>query len=159
MKNARKLLLLLAICTAVVSKPAQAVGSPITLFGFQLSGIFASQAAVNSVFVQGAWTPSLNLGLFGIRGEIGITALDFGSGRFMVTNYEVLLQLNLFPSVGIEGGAGLHVWHGIRPAATAFTGNLVFTAVPGVDRVFAGYTRYTGGVGADEIRLGIGFGI
>ncbi len=159
MRHVKGLFLALVVLGVLRPTPAQAGAAPISILNFQIAGIGALTPGSNAFFVQGSWTPSINLGVLGVRGEIGITGLDFGAGRFTVTNYEALLQLTLAPTLSLEAGAGIHIWHGIQPAALAVTGNLVFTGTPAFDRVFVGYTRYTGGTGANEIRAGIGFGI
>lgn len=158
MRYIKKLLLAVMALFLFRPTPARADVSPISILNFQVAGIYA-MAGTNSLFVQGSWTPSINLGILGVRGEVGITGLDFGTGRFAVSNWEALLQLMLAPTATLEAGGGLHIWHGVNPAALALTGNLVFSGMPGIDRVFVGYTRYTGGTGANEIRAGIGFGI
>jgi hypothetical protein len=156
MKTARKWLPALALFFALSHAPAHADANPISLANFQIAGIGAWQSASNAYFGQVSWTPYFGLGILGIRGEIGLTALDFGFGRFLVTNYEALLRVPLFPGLALEGGGGLHIWHGQWPAAAAGTLNLVVGSPLGLDRFFVGYTRYTGGLGANELRVGVG---
>ncbi len=107
--------------------------------------------------MHGAWSPYFGLGVLGIRGEIGVTGLDFGGGRILISNYEALLHIALFPTLAIEGGGGMHLWHNQGVPAMAFSGNLIFSGVAYVDRLFAGYTRYTGAGGANILRAGVGF--
>jgi hypothetical protein len=144
------LLLLLSLCAV---RPASAL----SLTGFQVAGISAWSGLSNSVFAQVSWTPFLGLGPVGVRGEIGVTGLDFGAGRFVASHYEALLHLPLFPGFALEGGGGVHLWHGVNPAAPALTVNAVLGSPLGLDRFFLGYTRYTGGLGANEVRAGVGF--
>jgi len=153
MKTLAKALLVLSL----FGGSARAAG-PISLLNFQIAGI-GVVSTPNNFFAQGSWTPSFSLGIIGIRGEVGVTALDLGAGRFLVTNYDALLQFTIAPTISIEAGAGLHIWHGVNPAALAITGNFLFSTVPGIDRLFFGVTRYTGGTGAWEARVGIGFEI
>ena len=152
----RKLALGLVFVTGLMAAPARAE-SPLSLANFQIAGIGAFSGTASSYFGQISWTPYFGVGPVGIRGEIGITGFDFGGGRTWVTNYEALLHLPLFPGLAVEGGGGLHFWHGSNPAALAITANVIAPGLLGFDRFFAGYTRYTGGLGANEIRVGFGF--
>lgn len=134
----------------------KAHAAPLTIDNFQLAAIGAFNGGTNSFFGQFSWTPYVGLGPAGIRGEIGITAFDFGGGRFFATNYEVLLHLPFIPGFAIEGGGGVHVWHNTAPESGAITANLVLDGA-GFDRFFIGYTRYLRGTGVNIVRAGIGF--
>lgn len=157
MKNARKLLSIGSLFLALLAPPCQALdANPVSLMNFQLAGIGAWSGSSNAYFAQVSWTPYFGLGPLGIRGEVGITGLDFGLGRFLATNFEALLRIPLFPALAIEAGGGMHLWQGQNPLAAAFTANLVMNSPLGLDRFFVGYTRYTGGLGANELRVGVG---
>ncbi len=159
MKTMRKFFVLVSLLTSATFYSPSAEAVPFSILNFQVSGIGVFSGASSSFFVHGAWTPSVSLGLLGVRGEIGITSYDFGGlgGRFVATNYDLYLQLALVPMVTIEAGVGQYIWHGQVQNGLGVTGNLVFTAVPGVSRVFAGYTRFTAGGGFNIVKAGIGF--
>jgi hypothetical protein len=157
MKSARQLLWIGTLFLALLGTPCKALDvNPFSLMNFQLSGLGAWSGSSNAYFAQVSWTPYFGLGPVGIRGEVGITGLDFGFGRFLATNYEALLHVPFFPAFSIEAGGGVHLWHNQNPLACAFTVNLVMGVPVGLDRVFVGYTRYTGGLGANELRVGVG---
>ena len=157
MKRFRSFLFLILLAVATSRSGGAVSTSPVSLFNFQISGIGAWAPSASSLFGHVAWSPYFGMGVLGFRIEIGATGFDFGSGRFLATNYEALLHIPLFPSFSLEGGGGVHWWQGQANVAGAFTGSLVFSGIPGVDRLFASYTRYTGGTGANILRAGFGF--
>lgn len=161
MKTLRKSFILVSLLAGAAFYSPSAQAGPVSLLNFQVSGIGVFAGTASSFFVHGAWTPQVSLGVLGIRGEIGVTSYDFGppGGRFVATNYDLYLQLALVPTVTIEGGVGEYFWHGQAQNGLGITGNLVFTAVPGLHRVFAGYTRFTAGGGFNIVKAGIGFDI
>lgn len=145
----------------LVFLPVRSDALIVTLLNFQANAIGVFQTVnSNSFSGQVAWTPFVNLGIIGFRGDVGVTFLKNGlRNLFLVSNADALISLTLFPGLSLEGGPGLHTWTdgngGTNPAAT---GNIVIRMPGGpIDRIFAGYTRMFLGDGVNEIRAGVGF--
>lgn len=146
------------VVLAGFSGQARALGP--SILNFQANAIYVDSTVGGSTLSgQIAWTPYLGLGPIGIRGDIGVTVLRQHQldELYLATNYEALLSLSFLPGFSVEGGGGFHTWHGHGGTDLALTGNLVFTMVPMVDRIFVGFTRCFIGQGSNQIRAGFGF--
>lgn len=164
MKRVLRFLSVLSLSALIVAslQPTRAYAmGPLKLFNFQLGaiGVYPSSGGPNSIFGQAAWTPTVDLGIIGVRGELGFTAPKNGLGdRFVAMNYEALLQLSLAPAIAIEGGGGFHNWmSGNGGTNGALSAGLVLNLV-GIDHVYVTYTRLFLGSGVNEYKAGIGLG-
>jgi hypothetical protein len=141
------------------SKPSYAlIESPVSILNFQAGAIAVYSASGGPNWSgQIAWTPYFGIGIIGIRGDVGITVLkDILGAYFLAANFEGLVSFPLFPMVAIEAGGGYHTWVG-QGAGLAVSAKLVLKIIPGLDRIYIGYSRFTFGTGADEFRGGLGF--
>lgn len=139
---------------------AQAEGSPAKLLSFQLGGIAAYPVGGGQNHYSGqlAWTPLIQLGGIGLRGELGATLFKNVLGSsFLVLNYEALLQLSLLPKIGLELGGGMQTWtKGNGGTAGVLSAGLTVGLLGTLDRIYATYSRFLLGTDANEIKLGIG---
>ena len=139
---------------------AEAVGTPLKLFSFQVGGIGAYPVGGGTSHYSGqvAWTPTIHLGAIGIRGEVGAALFKNTVGdSFLVLNYEGLLQIGLLPNVKVELGGGMQTWtKGNGGTAGVLSAGLTFGMTGTLDRIYATYSRFLLGTDANEIKLGIG---
>jgi hypothetical protein len=127
------------------------------ILSFQLGGIVAlPDVGTNSVMAQAAWTPIFGLGPLGLRGELGATLLDTGAGSFVALNYEALLRMGLFPNVTLEAGGGLQTWAGNGGTSGVISAGLAFGLAGTLDRIYATYSRFLLGGGANMLKFGVG---
>jgi hypothetical protein len=152
----------LSLLLVVSVLPTDAEAFPIKIFNFQLGaiGVYPSFGS-SSWFGQAAWTPSINLGLIGVRGELGFTAPENAAGnRFVATNIEALGQLTLLPMITIEAGGGVHDWMGGNGGSNAaLSGGVAISAAGGIDRIYGTVTHLFLGSGVNEYKIGLGFNL
>jgi hypothetical protein len=154
-----RLLLSLSLLVGAFSATPAKAGVDLLNFQVGLIGAFPSGGS-SQYFAQAAWTPYIGAGMIGVRGDFGVTWLKNGIGdRFLAVNTEALLSLGFGPGFSLEAGGGLHNWIDNGGSDVAVSANAVFTAVPGIDRVFVGFSRFFLGSGVNEVRAGIGFNL
>jgi len=145
---------------ALILLSSQAGGASAThLLGMRGGALAVFQNGVgNSFSGHLAWTPTVDIGLLGVRGELGVTLLKntFGD-KFLAFNYEGFLQFPVFPLVRCELGGGLKTWTNNGGTAVAIGGNLVFPTRGFFDLLYVGYSRFFLGDGVNEVRAGVGF--
>ena len=133
----------------------------ITLLGFQVNLLGVYQANESAVHTgQVAWIPSVGLGPFGVRGEIGATLLkDRAGSRFLATNFEGFLTLGVIPLVlTLEAGGGYAVWHSQNTSNPILSFYAVFSIPVLLERIYVAYSRFMiPGAAANELKLGVGF--
>src|SRR3990170_2224509 len=86
------------VTLSLFTSSVQATDSQVTLLSFQMGTIFIPSGRDSHLSGEVAWTPTLGLGLLGVRGELGLTL--FGgqtSQKYIVINSKLFLQVNLFP--------------------------------------------------------------
>ena len=110
----RRLISQVVLCTVLAligfaGRVAQA--SPLQFFAFHanLLTISPNPANASTRFTgQLSWTPTLDFGPMGIRGELGASLLNSDAGTTnTIFNYEAFLRFQLFPPVDIELGGGM----------------------------------------------------
>jgi hypothetical protein len=156
-----RLALSLVVPLVIAIHPARA---EVALSSFEANGIGVMQSSGgNSYSGQVSWNPTMGLGDFSLRGDLGLTLLKstFDS-KFTAIDYQVFLKYNFLGPWAVEGGGGLQTWVGNAGTHPILSGNLVwetkFFSV--CDRIFAGYSRYfLSSNGTNEYRLGLGFSI
>jgi hypothetical protein len=154
MKNLFRGLFLACALTA-----ASASASPVKILNFAFGAIgFFPTGGSNTWFAQAAWTPTVDLGFFGIRGEAGFTAPKNALGdRFVATNFELLGQLLMLPKITVEAGGGMHNWMGGNGGTNAaLSAGISIGLAAGLDRVYATYSRVFLGSGVNEFKIGLG---
>ncbi len=140
--------------------------SQYVLSSFQLNGIFVTQAESRETqSVMASWTPGYWFtDNFAIRANLGLSSFKGeNDNSFMVYDAELLLRYVLMIDWDIEAGGGVQVWQdhgGSNPIVTATFGwnpdNKMGTVV---DRVFVGFSRYSGvnkDNEANEVLVGVG---
>jgi len=157
MKKLFRGMILLSFCAAL-----SAEASPLKIFDFQLGaiGVYPTGGG-SSWFGQAAWTPTIDLGVIGLRGEAGFTAPKNAIGdRFVATNLEVLGQLMILPMISVEAGGGWHNWMGGNGgSAGALSGGVSIALTAGLDHLYVTYTRLFLGSGVNEFKAGLGFNL
>ena len=160
----RRIVFLLLLVTLSTGFSTTSKASPVSLTNFRASGWIVSpgtSGSGDSITGHLAWTPQVDVALFGIRGEIGATLLkDVLGSSFIATNYEVFLLVNLLPMLTVEGGGGLFTLRGAASNTDPILSvNFVIDLIGPLNQLFVGYSRYlVSGSNANIYRAGIGFG-
>lgn len=160
MRNFRGFAAFVALGFSVFSFSPSASAGPISIFNFQVNGLGVYPTGRGSEITgQLSWTPSVDIGVLGVRGLLGVSLPKNSLGdRVVATHYEVYAMLGLLPFITLEVGGGVVGWANYAGSGLAIGGNLSIPTVGPVDRVIVGYSRFTAGAGMDFLRLGIGFG-
>ena len=154
-----------ALLAAVIALPAP-VRADFQILEFSVNGVAATQSSGgNSYSGQAAWNPTIGLGGFDLRGDLGVSLLKSTfDTTFAAFDYQVFLKWGVLPVLSVEGGGGLQTWVNNGGTSPIAGGNLnlefpgkLFTLF---DRIFVGYSRYfLTGNGTNEFRLGLGIAI
>jgi hypothetical protein len=164
MKKLLRMLSILGLEVILLSSlmPNTAEAFPLKILDFQLGGIGVYPSfGPSSWFGQAAWTPSLNLGIIGIRGELGFTAPENAAGtRFLATNIEGYAQFTLLPFITLEAGGGAHDWTGGNGGTNpALSGGVAVGLGGGIDRIYATVSHIFLNSGVNEYKIGLGFNL
>lgn len=157
--NSLSFFLLALVASGWICVGANALSSPLKIFSFQAGGFYGFDG---DKFTSGqiAWTPILELGLIGIRGEVGATHLKNAAKQgFFMTNYEALLRFSLVPALVFEVGGGAQTWHSNGGTAKVLSVGLSIPLLGPIDRVYGGYSRLFMGDGLNELKVGLGFSL
>ena len=149
-----------------MAKKMEEKQSKFVLSSFQLAGLFVTQAEDRETqSVMASWTPSYWVSdEFAVRANLGISSFKGeDDDSFLVYDAQVLLRYVLMIDWDIEAGGGVQVWQdngGSNPIITGTFGwnpdNKMGTIV---DRVFVGFSRYSGSNKANEaneVLVGVG---
>ncbi len=152
-----KAILLLAAVTAFRLEASD--NTSLSEFRAGVLGVYQGEVG-SSYSVELAWAPRFDLGLLTLRGDLGLTVLKntFGD-RFLVFNYEALLDISLLPLLSFEVGGGLQSWLGNGGSKPIATANLLFPFPGVIDEVYLGYSRLFLAGGVDEVHAGIGIAL
>ncbi len=135
---------LLVLLILVASNNAFAKRGPLYPLNFLLGAVrYTPETGPSSLFVQVGWTPLLEIGNWGVRGEIGVSSSrNPWGGRFLATNYELFGIAPLGSIFFFEAGGGLETWHGY--AGTNPIASLGLSARIGefVDRLYLNFSYY-----------------
>lgn len=148
--------------SVLMSSSAHAI---ISLFDFQANGLAATQQSGGNTYTgQFSWNPEVDLGLFGVRGNLGASYMKGTmDNKFLAYNYQAFLKLSLIGPLIAELGGGMESWSGNGGTHPILSGNLALE-VPGLllglNRLFLGYSRFNlPNNTTSEYRAGIGFSL